>query len=110
MAHNRGCLISIIIKGARLKMAFIDTTSLFGALLVSLTNNITGSLFLSLFFILAILIVICLGFRMPLELTIPLVLPFILGALTITGGLLPTLGVVILYLSILFTKRFFLGG
>lgn len=91
-------------------MAFFDTTSIFGVILIELTNNVTGSLFLSLFFILSILIVICLGFRMPLELTIPLVLPFVLVGLTIVGGLLPTLGIIILYMAILFTKRFFLGG
>jgi len=92
-----------------LKMAsLIDTNSMIGTIIVSLTNNITGSLFLTLLFITMVFLGLAGAFKMPLELTIPFILPFFLVGYMVSGAFLPVLGVAIIYLSILLLKRMFL--
>jgi hypothetical protein len=66
-------------------------------------------MFLTLLMITMIFIAIASYFSMPLELTIPLILPFFITAVVMTSEIMPVFGAVLIYLAILFTRRFWLN-
>lgn len=90
-------------------MAIIETTTVIGTILDSITQNVTGSLFLTLLFITMLFIAIAGAFSLPLELTAPFILPFLLVSAVVTSEIIPVLGATLIYLAIVFTKRLFLN-
>lgn len=90
-------------------MAIFDPTSMIGTVIDSLTTNVTGSIFLSLLYMMLFFIGVASMFRLPIEITVPIVIPFLIVGVIITSQLIPALGVGLIYLAIIFTKRLFLN-
>ena len=85
---------------------FYNTTQPIGIIINSATENITGSLFITLLLIVLFLIAICLMFRIPVEFTIILILPLLLTVSAYSSDFISILGVLLIYLGIIFGKMF----
>ena len=88
-------------------MAFINQTGIIGSLVTAMTVNITGNEFLTYF-----LIIIFLGFmalilfKMPLELGLIFLFPVVMVIAIQMSSFIPVLGVLILYFSLFFVKKY----
>lgn len=87
-------------------MAIFDPSSAIGLIITALAEQ-TGSVFLALFVIMMLLFAIAILLRIPIELTLPLFFPFIIVATIMTTSYFAIAGIVIMYLSIILAKNFF---
>jgi len=71
--------------------------------------SITGSLFLSLLVIIILLMVLALVFRIPLEFTAIFILPMLLTFMAYDSHIISILGVLLIYVGVLFGKHFFIS-
>ena len=89
-------------------MAFINSTSILGIVMVGGTSNITGSVVLTLLIVLALLLALAFMFQIPLEFTAILMLPFIIAYMSYYTNFIIIGFVIFIYLTILITSKFIL--
>lgn len=89
-------------------MVFINETGTIGVL-VEYATNMTGSLFMTVLLIFLILIALALLFRLPIEILIPLVLPMFIVGMAFSTEFLAIGGLMLIYLAVIFAKRFWLN-
>lgn len=90
-------------------MVFLDPTSLIGSIIIGLTTNVTGSLFITTLLIFFIIMGFFATFRLPIEVSAILVLPFAIMVMAFTSEFIAIGGAMLIYIAILFSKRFFLN-
>jgi len=85
---------------------FIDSTGVIGIIMGAGTVVTTGSLFVSLFLVLMFLFALCLVFSIEFEYSAILLLPMLLGYASYYKEFIAPLGVLLIYLAMIFTKKF----
>jgi hypothetical protein len=86
-------------------VTFINDTGTVGIIFQAFTNNITGSPFLSLLFLCFIILALFVAFRIPIEFSLILMLPMFLIFLAFSHEFLPIVGVILIYLGVLWGKN-----
>ncbi len=87
---------------------FINETGIIGSLIGSATVNFTGSLFITLIIIMIIIMAMAFLFQIPLEWTAIVILPLLFAYMSQEGEFIAVGVVVLIYLALIFTKRFFI--
>lgn len=87
---------------------FINTTETIGIVLGQGTITTTGSLFITLLIVILLLLAIAIMFQIRLEYTAILILPLVLSYMSFYGDWIATGTVLLIYISILITKNFFI--
>jgi len=108
MARFNDSIYNNVLEG-ELMALFINESGAIGLAIIASVTNITGSLFISLLLILMFGFALAFLFKIPTELTVPLFLPFLIVCMAYSGEFLAVGGVIILYLSVIFTKMFFMN-
>lgn len=94
-----------------MKMAienFINQTDFFGVIMNGLTVNITGDLELTLFVVFILITLFALSFGIPGEYIIPIMLPFVIVLMAFGGGLSIIGGVLIFIMVIMLLRMWFI--
>lgn len=89
-------------------MAFINWSQSIGIVINNATSNMTGDILLTLLIVMIVLIAIALMFGIPLELTAIIILPLNLAYMAYYSQYFVGIGILILYISFILTKRFFI--
>lgn len=89
-------------------MVFLNDSGTIG-ILIKAGTDLTGSLFLTVLLIFLILVAISLMFKLPLEILIPVVLPLFIVSMAFSTEFLAIGGLLLIYLAIIFSKRFWLN-
>lgn len=89
-------------------MVFINWTDHIGVLIGTATENVTGDLIITLAVILLVLLAFALMFGIPLEFTSIIFLPLCVVYMTYYSQFIAVGGLIILYLSFIITRRFFI--
>jgi len=91
-------------------MVFIDTTGSIGIVVKAITDNITGSIFLTMLFITIVLIAFFYLWRIPTDVVLILMVPFIIVIMAFTKEYVALGGLALIYMGIIFFRRFWLNG
>ena len=86
---------------------FINDSQVIGSI-IEAGSNLTGSLFLTVLLIMIVLITVSLLFRLPIEILIPILLPLFIVSMAFSTEYLAIGGLMLIFLAIIFSKRFFL--
>lgn len=89
-------------------MVFMNDSGTIGVLIKAGTD-LTGSLFLTVLLIFLLFVAVALMFKLPIEILIPLVLPLFIVSMAYSTEFLAIGGLLLIYLSIIFSKRFWLN-
>lgn len=85
---------------------FYNQTQIIGQIINGVTTHMTGGLFLTLLTVVLFIIALCLMFRIPIEFTAIIILPLILTITAYTSEFMSVLGVLLIYMGIIFGKMF----
>jgi hypothetical protein len=88
---------------------FINQTGTLGVIYQAATQNITGSEFITLLGLIILIMAFFMMFGLPIETTTILILPMLIIFGVYSQELIATLGLVLIYLGIIFAKNFFIG-
>lgn len=89
-------------------MAFINVSNTLGNAISLGVTNVTGSIIVSILIIMAIIIALAIMFGIPFEYTSVIILPMLLAAMSYYGEFVTIGGIILFYLSMVFTKVFFI--
>ena len=89
-------------------MSFVNDTGQIAVILEYFTLNVTGDIFLTLLSIVLFFTLISFALNLPLEFSALFILPLLLVSVAHYGNLLSTLGVFLIYLAFVLSKRFIL--
>lgn len=87
---------------------FMNSTETIGILIGTATTYTTGSLFLTLFLVMLGLLAVAFMLQIPLEWSGIIILPLLLSYMAYYGEFISIGLVILIYLAIIFTRKFFL--
>lgn len=88
-------------------MVFVNETQAIGLWFGVMNNDMTGSAFLSAMLILVVLMFVGFAFRLPLEYQSAYILPLMLVYMAYSDEFLVVGGVILLFMSVVFSKYIF---
>ena len=89
-------------------MVFINDSGTIG-ILIKAGADLTGSLFLTVLLIFLVLLALSLMFKLPVEILIPILLPLFIVCMAYSTEFLAIGGLLLIYLAVVFSKRFWLN-
>lgn len=87
---------------------FLNDSGTIGVIIATGTE-LTGSLFITILIITMLLLALSMMFRLPIEYTVPILLPIFLVSMAYSTEFLAIGGMMLIYLSVLFAKNFWLN-